>query len=101
MAIRTILVDDEALARERLRILLEGDEDIEIIGEASSGTEAVMKIRTHRPDLAFLDIEMPEFNGFKVVQSLGPAEQPRIIFVTAYNQYAIEAFEAGAIDYVL
>lgn len=101
MGIRTLIVDDEMLARERLRLLLAEQEDIEVIGEAESGIEAVEKIEALRPELVFLDIEMPGLNGFKVVQSLGRQHLPNIIFVTAYNQYAIEAFEVGAIDYLL
>jgi serine phosphatase RsbU (regulator of sigma subunit) len=101
MGIRTILVDDEALARERLQGLLDDHTEIEVVGEASDGIEAVEKINVLRPDLVFLDIEMSGFNGFKVVQSLDHQRLPKIIFVTAYNQYAIDAFEVGAIDYLL
>jgi len=101
MGIRTIIIDDEAPARERLRGLLEAHKDIEVIDEASDGIEAVAKIKSLQPQLVFLDIEMPGFNGFKVVQSLDPHFLPNIVFVTAFNQYAIEAFEIGAIDYLL
>jgi phosphoserine phosphatase RsbU/P len=101
MGIRTLLVDDEALARERLRGMLDDQTGIEIVAEASDGMEAVEKINVLRPDLVFLDIEMSGFNGFKVVQSLDHQRLPKIIFVTAYNQYAIDAFEVGAIDYLL
>lgn len=101
MGIRTIIIDDEAPARERLRGLLEAHKDIEVIDEASDGIEAVAKIKSLQPQLVFLDIEMPGFNGFKVVQSLDPHFLPNIVFVTVYNQYAIEAFEIGAIDYLL
>lgn len=101
MGIRTIIIDDEAPARERLRGLLELHKDIDIVEEASDGLEAVAKIKSLQPQLVFLDIEMPGFNGFKVVQSLDHDLLPNIVFVTAYNQYAIEAFEIGAIDYLL
>jgi sigma-B regulation protein RsbU (phosphoserine phosphatase) len=100
MPIRTLLVDDEAPARDRLRGLLERIEGVEIIGEAHDGTEAVQQIESTRPDLVFLDIEMPGLTGMEVARSLAPP-RPRIIFCTAYDQYAIEAFEQHAADYLL
>jgi DNA-binding NarL/FixJ family response regulator len=101
MGIRTIVVDDESLARDRLRAMLAVNEKIEIIDEASNGDEAIEKIRSLNPDLVFLDVEMPGPNGFQVVQSLQQQPFPKIIFVTAYDRYAIQAFELGAIDYLL
>lgn len=101
MKIKTVIVDDEALARERLSHMLQAYAEIEVIGEVSNGMEAIGQIKTLQPDLVFLDIEMPGLNGFKVVQALDVEVLPKIIFVTAYNQYAIEAFEIGAIDYLL
>ena len=101
MKIRTILVDDEPLARSNLAILLRNDPQIEIVSECSSGAEALAKIRAARPDLVFLDVQMPECDGFDVLELLGNDLPPAIIFVTAYDQYALRAFEAGALDYLL
>ncbi|HEY2934344.1 MAG TPA: SpoIIE family protein phosphatase [Acidobacteriota bacterium] len=98
--IKVVLVDDEELARERLRSLLGAFDDIQIVGEAQDGSEAVEKIASARPDLVFMDVEMPGRNGMDVVTSL-PAPRPRIIFCTAYDRYAIEAFEQHAVDYLL
>lgn len=97
--IRTLLVDDEDLARQALRRELESASDIEIVGEATNGIEAIEKIAELHPDLILLDIEMPGFDGFEVVQQL--ANPPIIIFVTAYDEYAVRAFEANAVDYLL
>lgn len=99
--IRTLLVDDEPLALEGLRLRLSGFEDIDIIGTGSNGREAIKKIRTERPDLVFLDIQMPGFNGFDVVKALAHEELPIIVFATAFDEYAIQAFEAHASDYLL
>jgi two-component system, LytTR family, response regulator len=99
--IRTIIVDDEPLARSNLLVLLRPDSEIEIVGECGSGKEALEEIRTEKPDLVFLDVQMPECDGFGVLEMLGSAEIPAIIFVTAYDQYALRAFEAGAMDYLL
>lgn len=99
MKIRTLLVDDEDLARIALRRALEPEPDIDIVGEASNGIEAIEMIGELRPDLVLLDIEMPGFDGFEVVQQL--ANPPVIVFVTAYDEYAVRAFEANAIDYLL
>lgn len=101
MKIRTILVDDEPLARSNLAILLRNDPQIEIVSECGSGAEALAKIRVARPDLVFLDVQMPECDGFDVLELLGNDLPPAIIFVTAYDQYALRAFEAGALDYLL
>jgi two-component system, LytTR family, response regulator len=99
--IRALVVDDEPLARSNLKVLLKGDPDVVLAGECGSGTEALKKIRELDPDLVFLDVQMPECDGFDVLELLGGDVQPAIVFVTAYDQYAIRAFEAGALDYVL
>jgi two-component system LytT family response regulator len=99
--IRTIIVDDEPLARTNLRVLLRRDPQIEIIAECGSGKEALDKIRGERPDLLFLDVQMPECDGFDVLEMLGRELPPAVIFVTAYDHYALRAFEAGALDYLL
>lgn len=99
--IRTLIVDDEPLARSNVSVLLRGDPKIEIVGECGSGAEAVAEIRRTRPDLVFLDVQMPECDGFDVIELLGRDLPPAVIFVTAYDQYALRAFEAGALDYIL
>ncbi|TNE62467.1 MAG: response regulator [Alphaproteobacteria bacterium] len=100
--IRTLLVDDEPLAVRGLSIRLEAFNDIEIVGTASNGREAVKCIKELKPDLVFLDIQMPGFDGFSVLRSLvGEAEIPLVVFVTAFDQYALNAFEAHALDYLL
>ena len=99
--IRTIVVDDEPLARSNLTVLLRLDPDVELSGECGSGTEAVAEIRRRKPDLVFLDVQMPECDGFDVLELLGGDLPPAIVFVTAYDRYALKAFEAGALDYLL
>jgi two-component system LytT family response regulator len=99
--IKALIVDDEALARRGLQHRLRGLDDIEIIGEARHGREAVSKIRELEPDLVFLDIQMPGMTGFDVVRELRSEPLPAILFVTAYDDHAIEAFEVNAIDYLL
>lgn len=101
MTIRTILVDDESLALKGLSLRLEGHSDIEIIDTAQNGREAIRKIKTHKPDLVFLDIQMPGFDGFSVVQGLMDIDPPLVVFVTAYSDHAIRAFEAQAVDYLM
>ncbi len=101
MKIRTLIVDDEPLARERLRSLLEAVPDIEIVGECADGTQALAAIRSSQPDLVFLDIQMPELDGFGVIAGLGSDKPPAIIFVTAYDRFALKAFEVHALDYLL
>ena len=98
---RVLVVDDEALARRNVTVLLRSDPDIESIAECASGSEAVEAIRTWRPDLVFLDVQMPECGGFDVLELLGAQLPPTIIFVTAHDEYALRAFEAGALDYLL
>ena len=99
--IKTLIVDDEPLARRNLRLLLEQDPQIEIIGECRNGKEAVKAIETSRPDLIFLDIQMPEMDGFDVVEQVGTELLQAIVFVTAFDQYALKAFEVHALDYLL
>lgn len=101
MKIRTLIVDDEALARARLRKFLTQEADIEVIGESGSGPEAIAFIEGQKPDLVFLDIQMPEVSGFDVLRALPPENLPAVIFVTAHDQHAIEAFEVHALDYLL
>ncbi len=100
-AIRTIIVDDEPAARRGVRLLLEPDPAIEIVGEASGGAEAVELITRTQPALAFLDVQMPECDGFQALARLGPAQSPVVIFVTAYDEHALRAFEVNAVDYLL
>jgi two-component system LytT family response regulator len=99
--IRALIVDDEPFARASLLVLLRRDPEIEIAGECASGLEAIDAIRNLRPELVFLDIRMPDCDGFEVLERLGPAETPAIVFVTAYDEYAIRAFEVEAMDYLL
>src|SRR5882672_2139829 len=99
--IRALVIDDEPLAREMIREMLEADPEAEIIGECANGHEAVAAIRSLAPDLIFLDIQMPELGGFEVLESLKGHDLPYIIFATAYDQYAVRAFEVHALDYLL
>jgi two-component system LytT family response regulator len=98
--IRTVIVDDEPLARQRVRRLLEADADIAIVGECADGEQAVADLRKLRPDLVFLDVQMPGLDGFGVVRELGPP-LPAVIFVTAHDRFALKAFEVHALDYLL
>ncbi len=99
--IRALLVDDEAPARRKLRELLAGETDIEMVGEAADGVEAVAAIRAATPDLVFLDIQMPRLDGFGVIAEIGVAAMPLTVFVTAYDEHALRAFEVQALDYLL
>lgn len=101
MSIRTLIVDDEPLARERLRKLIEAEGDLEVIQECGDGVEAVEAIETRQPDLVFLDIQMPELDGFGVLEQVAVSQLPVVVFVTAYSQHAIRAFEVHALDYLL
>ncbi len=101
MRIRVLIVDDEALARRGIRQYLDAESDIEVVGECGDGLTAIDAIATLRPDLVFLDISMPEADGFDVVEAVGPDNMPPTIFVTAYDQYAVRAFEIHALDYLL
>jgi len=100
-SIRVLVVDDEPLARRNVTALLRGDPDIGPIEECGSGVEAIEAIRRSKPDLLFLDVQMPECDGFDVLEMLGPDLPRALIFVTAYDEYALRAFEAGALDYLL
>jgi two-component system, LytTR family, response regulator len=99
--IRTAIVDDEPLARTSLSLLLRLDPKIEVVSECGSGVDAPNEIRRTKPDLLFLDVQMPECDGFDVLELLGKDVPPAVVFVTAYDQYALRAFEAGALDYLL
>lgn len=101
MTIKTLIVDDEPLARDRVKRFLRDEDGVEVIGECKNGVEAIDAIRTKNPDLVFLDIQMPEKDGFDVIKALDPKKLPTIIFVTAYDQYALQAFEVHALDYLL
>lgn len=100
MSIKTIIVDDEPLARQRLKDLLAEEADVEIIGECQDGSSAVEAIQRLKPDLVFLDVQMPGLDGFEVLEALDPAQLPAIIFSTAHDHHAIRAFEVNAIDYL-
>ena len=99
--IRTLIVDDEPLARDRVKRLLRDEEDIEVVGECGNGKDAIDFIKSKNPDLVFLDIQMPEKSGLDVVKSLGGKRFPTIVFVTAYDKYALQAFDVHALDYLL
>lgn len=99
--IRAMVVDDEAMARERVVSMLRQEQDIELIGECSDGQQAVSAINQQHPDLVFLDVQMPACDGFGVIEQVGPEKMPAIVFVTAYDEYALRAFEVHAIDYLL
>jgi two-component system LytT family response regulator len=99
--IKAIIVDDEPPARRNLRALLKGDPEIELVKECGNGSEAVSSIRALEPDLVFLDVQMPEMDGFEALEQLSGQPLPVIIFVTAYDQYALRAFEVSALDYLL
>ena len=101
MTIRTILVDDEPLAIQGLQLRLSPHEDVDIIETCLNGREAIRAIKTHKPDLVFLGIQMPGFDGFSVIQGLMEVEPPLFVFVTAYQDHAIRAFDAQAVDYLL
>ncbi|GLR47919.1 LytR/AlgR family response regulator transcription factor [Sphingomonas astaxanthinifaciens] len=100
MTIRTILVDDEPLATQGLLLRLEAHDDVEVIATANNGREAIRAIKTHKPDLVFLDIQMPGFDGFSVIQGLMDVDPPLFVFVTAYSEHALRAFEVQAVDYL-
>jgi two-component system, LytTR family, response regulator len=101
MPIRTLLVDDEEIARRGLRVRLERANDIEIVGECRNGLEAIDAINLLSPQLVFLDIQMPELSGFDVLRAARPKSTPHVVFVTAFDQYAVRAFEVHALDYLL
>ncbi|MBD8637959.1 response regulator [Sphingomonas sp. CFBP 13733] len=99
--IRTLIIDDEPLARRAVRQSLAGHDDFEVVGEAGHGAEAVAAIGTLRPDLVFLDVQMPEMDGFGVIEAIGVDAMPLVVFVTAFDAYAVRAFESEALDYLL
>ena len=99
--IRTLIVDDESLARERIRDMLASDLQIEVVGDCANGQDAIAAIKLLLPDLVFLDVEMPGIDGFGVLEAISSERLPTIIFVTAYDQYAVRAFEVFALDYLL
>jgi two-component system LytT family response regulator len=101
MKTRALIADDEPLARERLRDLLSADPDVVVIGEAADGEETVSAVRSLAPDLLFLDVQMPGCDGFEVLRRLDPGQLPLTVFVTAYDRYALRAFEVHAVDYLL
>lgn len=99
--LNVLIVDDESLARDTVRLLLEDVNDMQVVGEASDGPGAVEAIRTHQPDLVFLDVQMPGLTGLEVVSEVGTDRMPPVVFVTAYDEYAVKAFETSAIDYLV
>ncbi len=99
--IRTMVVDDETMARERIVGLLQQEHDIEIIGQCADGAQAVHAIHAQQPDLVFLDVQMPACDGFGVIRDVGPERMPPVVFTTAYDEYALKAFEVHALDYLL
>ena len=101
MKLRVMIVDDEALAREGVRQFLADEPDVEIVGECPDGAAAVNRIEELRPDVLFLDVQMPRLNGFEVLEAIDPAAMPAVIFTTAYDDHAIRAFEVSAVDYLL
>ncbi|HEU0012879.1 MAG TPA: LytTR family DNA-binding domain-containing protein [Longimicrobium sp.] len=101
MSLRVLVVDDEPLARQRLRALLEQAEGVEIAGECADGEDAVEAILRLEPDVVFLDVQMPELTGLEVIEAVGEERMPVVVFVTAYDEHALRAFEAGAADYLL
>ena len=98
---KVLIVDDEPLAREGMRLLLDDERGVSAVSEARNGAEAVAMVRAGRPDLVLLDVQMPEMDGFGVLRELGPEAMPPAIFITAHDQYAIQAFEVNAVDYLL
>jgi two-component system LytT family response regulator len=101
MKIRVLIVDDEPLARQRVRLLLGEEPDVEVIGESTDGFEALDQLQSAKPDLVFLDVQMPDMDGFEVLRQTPQALLPVVIFTTAYDQHALQAFEANALDYLL
>ena len=101
MTARVLIVDDEPFARERIRALLAGEPRVEVVGECGDGRSAVGATRALAPDLVFLDVQMPELNGFAALHAIGVEKAPAVIFVTAYDRYAVQAFEVHALDYLL
>ena len=101
MTIRTLIVDDEPLARSKIRTFLASEEDFDVVGECGCGTEAIAAIEQQTPDLVFLDVQMPELDGFSVIEAIGALRMPTTVLVTAFDQYAVKAFDFHAVDYLL
>src|SRR5215203_764913 len=101
MSIRTLVVDDEPMARERIVSLLAQEPDVDVVGQCSDGGEAVAAIQSLSPDLVFLDVQMPAADGFGVLRQIKPEQMPMVVFVTAYDEYALQAFEVHALDYLM
>ena len=101
MKIKTLIVDDEPLARDRMRQLLQAEADIDLVAECGNGRDAVAVIRKESPDLVFLDVQMPELDGFGVLEKISGATMPVVVFVTAHDKFAVKAFEVHAVDYLL
>lgn len=101
MKIRALIVDDEPLGRERIRSLLREDAEVEVVGECADGRQALAAVERLKPDLLFLDVQMPEMDGFAVLDAMASRHKPAVIFVTAYDRYAVQAFEVHALDYLL
>lgn len=101
MAIRTLIIDDEPLARQRIRSLLNSENDVEVVGESSGGNDTLETIRQLTPDLVFLDVQMPEMDGFSILKTMPAENRPLVIFITAFEGHALAAFEACALDYLL
>jgi two-component system, LytTR family, response regulator len=99
--LRALVVDDEPLARSNILLLLRASPEVEIVGDCGTAMGGLEAIRRHQPDLVFLDVRMPEYDGFDILEMLGSEVPPSVIFVTAYDEYALKAFEAGALDYLL
>src|SRR3981081_1843825 len=99
--LRTVIADDESLARKKLRLLLDSEAEVNIVAECSDGRQTISAVKTCRPDLLLLNIQMPDLDGFQVLSEISPAEMPAVIFTSAYDQYAIRAFQAHALDYLL
>jgi two-component system LytT family response regulator len=101
MSVRVLIVDDEAPARRKVRAHLADAAGVDVVGEAASGPEALEAIRALRPDLVFLDVQMPGMTGFEVIEAVGPEAMPAVVFVTAFDEFAVEAFEVQAVDYLM
>src|SRR5690242_3925149 len=99
--LRALVVDDEQVARQRVRRLLEREADVEVVGECATGAEAIAAVGALVPDVLFLDVQMPEIDGFGVIERLEPERVPLVVFVTAYDQHALRAFDVHAADYLL
>lgn len=99
--IRAIVADDEPLARRGIRQLLSGHQDVAVVAETRNGPETLVALREHLPDLVFLDVQMPDLDGFGVLREYGPARMPAVIFVTAFDEFAVRAFDAHALDYLV